>query len=327
AVVVIILIIIAASGFTLYSTKSSIGSSQIATITTTVSAGSVVTTTVKSTVMSTVTGPLGAKLIQTPGFFNNTVVVFTYPHDYNCTPGLLTFFSNQSAASGKTQCVVGAGNSTAVSGAVPLWVVVPAYAGLSVFGVTQLGASPEGFAVFDNTTILTDCGAGGTPSGCPDHPTYLYSPFFTAVERHLNITDGVFGLPEGVLPTPAHDHVINCCFQVVPWYTIAVLVFDPNIMPNPVTGRCNQVVPSNLTNPTGNCLSSFQALTNALTNHSSAVVSSNTNNPIWQTLGGPPNQVVIPGAAAAAQISNANTNLFEFFTVNSTNPYLYNSTG
>ncbi|MGI0091096.1 MAG: hypothetical protein ACREBS_05260 [Nitrososphaerales archaeon] len=325
---VVILIIIAAIGWTLYSTKAAVSLGQTATITTTLSGGSVVTTTVKSTITATGTGPSSAsKLPQTPGFYNNTVVVFTYPKDYNCTPGLLKFFSNQSAPAGKTQCEVGAGNSTAVSGSVPLWIVVPAYAGLSIFGVTQLGASPEGFPTFNNATILTDCGAGGTPSGCPDHPTYLYSPFFTAVEKHINITSGVFGLPEGVLPTPSHDHLINCCLQIVPWYTIAVLVFDPNIMPNPVTGRCEQVVPSNLTNPTGNCLSSFKGLTNALTNHSSAVVSANSNNPIWQTLGGPSNQVVIPGVATAAQISNTNTNLFEFFTVNSTNPYLYNSTG
>ncbi|MFI5421262.1 MAG: hypothetical protein ACHQ1H_09885 [Nitrososphaerales archaeon] len=152
------------------------------------------------------------------------------------------------------------------------------------------------------------------------------SPFFTAVEQHLGIASGYGGLPEGVLPTPAHDHLINCCFQVVPWYTIVVLVFDPNIFPNAVTGQCTQVVSSNLTNPTSNCLSSYQGLFDALTTHSNATLVSNKDNPIWQTVGNPSTQIVIPDAASAAQISNANTNLFEHFTVNSTNPYLYNNT-
>jgi hypothetical protein len=125
-----------------------------------------------------------------------------------------------------------------------------------------------------------------------------------------------------VLPTPSHDHLINCCFTIVPWYTIVVLDFDPNIFPNAVTGQCVRVVASNLTDPTSNCLSNYSGLVSALTTHSNSTLV-NANNPIWQTLGGPSMQIVIPGAATAAQISNANSNLFEHFTVNSTNPYLY----
>lgn len=305
AFVTIVLIITTIAGFSLYATKP--------TGVTPATTSSAVTTT-------TLTSP--AKLAQTPGFYNGAVVVFTYPKNYNCTPGLLTYFSNQTVAAKLTTCEVGAGNSTAEANAASLWVIVPAFAGLSIFGVPALGASSLGFPTFNNSTLVTDCGAGGTPAGCPDHPEFLYSPFFTAVEQHINITNGYGGLPEGVLPTPSHDHLINCCFTTVPWYTIVVLDFDPNIFPNVVTGQCAQVAASNLTDPTANCLSSYSGLVNALTTHINATAV-NANNPIWQTLGGPTTQVVVPGAATAAQISNANSNLFEHFTVNSTNPYLY----
>lgn len=323
-VVTIILLIAAAAGFSLYATAgahATVTSSRTTTMTsistTSVTATASVTATVTSTAPS-------VKLAQTPGFYNGNVVVFTYPKDYNCTPSLLTYFANQTSAANLTACEVGAGDSSAESGAVPLWVLVPAFAGLSIFGVPALGASPEGFPTFNGSTLVTDCGAGGTAAGCPDHPHFLYSPFFTAVEQHLNITSGYGGLPEGVLPTPSHDHLINCCFNIIPWYTIVVLVFDPNIFPNAVTGQCVQVVPSNLTNPTANCLSSYSGLFGAFTTQStSAGAATNANNPIWQTVGGPSTQIVIPGAATTAHIGTANSNLFEHFTVNSTNPYLY----
>ena len=297
ATALVILIIVAAVGYGLYLSRPG-----VSTVTS----------------VSTATSP---RLFQSGGFYNGTVVTFTYQYDYHCVPGILTFFPNQTAASARTSCEVGAGNGTAESGAVPLWVIVPAYAGLSVFGVPSLGASPQGFAIYANQTIITDCGAGRTPSGCPDHPLLLYSPFFTAVEEHLGITNGVFGLPEGVLPTPTHDHIINCCLQTVPWYTVVVLVFDPNIMPNAVTGECTQVAPSSLPDPTANCLDSYAALADALTTSNSAMAAVNKDNPVWQTLGGPSTQVVVPGIATVAELSNANSNLFEHFTVNSTSYY------
>ncbi|MCL4355033.1 MAG: hypothetical protein JRM79_05230 [Nitrososphaerota archaeon] len=305
ASVTIILLVIAAGGFALYTTKQ----------------GAVTTTTATSVETTTLTSNRSV-WFETGGLYNGQVVTFVYPRQYACTPSLLTFFPNQTAAASQTSCEVGAGNGNAEAGAVPLWVVVPAYAGLSVFGVKALGASPQGYPVFDNQTIITDCGASGTPSGCPDHPLLLYSPFFTAVEQHLGITNGYGGLPEGVLPTPAHDHLINCCFQVIPWYTVVVLNFDPNIQPNPVTGQCSEIVPSSLANATADCLNNYSALVNALTTHNSAISQIDANNPIWQTLGGPTTQVVVPGAATAVQLNNANTNLFEHFTVNSTNFYL-----
>jgi hypothetical protein len=315
--IVALLVVVAAIGYALYATKSSTKTVQT-TIPTTVYS------TIPTTIYSTVTTP---KMWITPGLYNSSVVSFVYTRNYNCTPGVLTYFPNESVVTKWTQCEVGMGNAQAEAGAVPLWVLVPAFAGLSIFGVTQLGATPQGFPVFEyngqNITILTDCGASGTPAGCPDHPLYLYSPAFTAVEEHLGIKNGVFGLPEGVLPTPAHDHLISCCLKVIPWYTIVVLVFDPNILPNPVTGECTQIVPSNLSNPTANCLNNFENLVNALTTHDSAVPTANSNNPIWKALGEPTTQVVVPGAATPAQLSNANSNLFEHFYVNTINPYLY----
>ncbi|HEV2389393.1 MAG TPA: hypothetical protein VGS04_01590, partial [Nitrososphaerales archaeon] len=180
-----------------------------------------------------------------------------------------------------------------------------------------------GFAVYHNQTILTDCGAGGTVNACPQHPTYLYSPAFTAVEQHLNITTGYGGLPEGVLPTPDHDHIIDSAAggANIPWDVITVLVFDPNILPNPVTGACSQVVPSSLTNATANCLTSLSALQAAFATSNPDIAAANAGNPIWQTLGGPTTQVVIPGDSAVSQINNDNGNLNVYFAVGNSSPY------
>jgi hypothetical protein len=314
---VVVLLAVAIAGFALFAAKSP--SQATVTVPTTIYSS--------TTIYSTITPTPSPKTWITPGLYNGSVVTFIYPYTYNCTPSLLNYFPNETTAAKYTGCEVGFGNAAAEAGAVPLWVLVPAFAGLSIFGVTELGASPQGYPTFQNNTVLTDCGASGTPAGCPDHPHYLYSPFFTAVEEHLGIKNGVFGLPEGVLPTPAHNHLISCCLKVIPWYTVVVLVFDPNIFPNPVTGQCTAIVPSNLSNPTANCLNNYAALVDALTTHSSAVAAANTNNPIWQTLGGPTTQVVVPGAAVAAQLTNANSNLFEHFVVNTTNPYLYYYSG
>lgn len=258
------------------------------------------------------------------GFLNGNQVTFIYTGNYICSPNSNVLLGNsvEVANSQKvTQCEVGA-SALNQSGALPVWVSVPAYAGLSIFGVPSLGASSQGFPTFQNNTIITDCGAGGTNSSCADHPTFLYSPDFTAVEDHLNITNGIFGLPEGVLPTPAHTHIVstNASGVSVGWYAITVLVFDPNIMPNAITGNCTQVVPSNLTNATGNCLTSLAALQRALVTQSSADAI-NGNNPIWQTLGGPTAQVVVPGATMVTQLTNDNTNLVLDFAVKDTNYY------
>ncbi|HEV2316145.1 MAG TPA: hypothetical protein VGV89_01030 [Thermoplasmata archaeon] len=263
------------------------------------------------------------------GFTLGQVVTFTYngTNTYLCTPGMSTMFpgnSTATAAAGTTMCEVGNAQQNAIF-QVPEWVLVPAFAGLSVFGVSALGASSDGFPTMNGTTVLTDCGAGGTKAACVDHPTYLYSPLFVAVEQSIGKPGGYGGLPPGVLPTPAHDHVINTStdYPNVQWGTIAVLVLDPNILPDRASGACTATVHSNLSNPIGNCLTSLAALDRAATTCSSSVVAYNTAtaNPIWKTLNGLAkgtvcDQVVVPGDLTIPQINaNLNGNLYIPFKV------------
>ncbi|WP_062420465.1 hypothetical protein [Sulfolobus acidocaldarius] len=278
AAVVVILIIIAAVGFVLYATKST---GPATTVTTTVPAGT-------TTVTSTLTKPVTVN--SSGAFYNGQVITFQYTAQFMCTPPATTFFPNETNQSKVAMgCEVGAGNISAFpKNAAPVFVLVPAFAGLSIFGVTQLGATSQGFPTFtyNNVTyiITTQCGAAGTMTACPDHMTYIYSPAFTAVEQALGYKNGVFGLPEGVLPTPAHDHLVTFTTnQSIPWYIVVVLVFDPNIFPNPITGQCQAIVPSNTTNPTANCLNNIQALENAMMTYDSAVGMANAKNPIWTT--------------------------------------------
>jgi hypothetical protein len=261
------------------------------------------------------------------GFYKNSVVSFQYTKDYTCTPALSKFATNQTEANlaaAKTSCEVGGGNSTAESGAAPVFILVPAFAGLSIFGVQSLGATSQGYPTFNKNLIFTQCGAGGTISACSDHPTLIYSPYFTAVEQHIGIKTGVFGLPEGVLPTPAHDHLVDYVGgSSIPWDVITVLVFDPNVMPDAVTGQCHQWVASDLSNPTGNCLTSFDALAKAVTTQTTATAKANStqNDPIYSTLGGVKTQVAIPGVPIVSDTSPTNTNLFLYFSVSSSSPY------
>jgi hypothetical protein len=261
----------------------------------------------------------GSPLLQEAGFNAGTVVTFTYngTNTFVCTPSLTSFYSGATAAAAVTQCEVGGNNQNAIPDQVPEWVLVPAFAGLSIFGVPALGASADGFPTFLSSTTLTDCGAGTTKAACVDHPALIYSPFFTAVEQHIAITAGYGGYPEGVLPTPAHDHLLNGSNTVpnVEWGTIAVLVFDPNIFPDRVTGACTAVVVSNLSTPTGHCLNSLAALAAALSTHSSSVPTANNKNPIWETESNTTLQVVVPGDVSIAQLNNLNSNLYIPFAV------------
>ena len=143
------------------------------------------------------------------------------------------------------------------------------------------------------------------------------------MEDHFNLTNGYGGLPLGVLPTPAHDHLLDTPtkYPNVEWGTIVVLVLDPNILPNRATGMCTATDPSNLSSPTGNCLTTLNALKAAMTTCSSAAANFNAagKNPTWQTLvsvgGSPCAQVFVPGATSIAQISNLNSNLYIPFLV------------
>jgi hypothetical protein len=318
AVVTILLLIVAAAGFYLYSTKSATASTTTVTATTTATTTATMTTTAISSSL--------VQQLKSGGFVDGNLTTFGYTSNYLCTPAITTLLNNaeSQAASSVTTCIVGAGNRTAVSGAFPVFVLIPAYAGLSNFGVTQLGSSAQGYPIFNKQVIVTQCGGGGSASACPDHPTYLYSPDFTAVEEHLGIKTGVFGLPEGVLPTPAHDHIAGFDTNTsIPWYVVAVLVFDPNIFPNAITGQCSQMVDSNLTSATGNCLTSFNALSAAMNTKTTATSNANAtqNDQIYDTFGGIPTQVFIPGVTIVSEQSGANTNLFLYFNVTPNNPF------
>lgn len=127
-----------------------------------------------------------------------------------------------------------------------------------------------------------------------------------------------------MLPTPAHDHIAGFdTNDSIPWYVVAVLVFDPNIFPNAITGQCSQMVNSNLTKPTANCLNSFSALTAAMNTKTTATANANAteNDPIYDTFGGVPTQVLIPGVTIVSESSPTNTNLFLYFNVVPSNPF------
>lgn len=267
--------------------------------------------------------------LEEAGFTMGQVVTFTYngTNTFLCTPGMSTMFpgnATASAAAAKTSCEIGNASQNAVL-QIPEWVLVPAYAGLSIFGVPALGSSADGFPSVNGTPILTDCGAGGTMAACTDHPTYLYSPFFTDVEMQNGLPSGYGGLPLGVLPTPSHDHVINTSttYPNVEWGTIAVLVLDPNILPNRATGQCTATVNSNLSSPTGNCLTSLDAIDRAFSTCSSSVVKFNkaAKNPIWATLNALSGknvceQIVVPGDLTIPQLNNnLDSNLYIPFSV------------
>jgi hypothetical protein len=256
------------------------------------------------------------------GFDDGQVVTFLYNGTTTslCNPTMGVMFPhdvNATAATKYTDCEVGNASQTAVPES-PQYILVPAFAGLSIFGVGALGANASGFPTLNGTTLLTDCGAGGTLTACPDHPTYLYSPLYTAVEDHLNLTMGYGGLSPGVLPVPAHDHLLNTPTQVsnIYWGTVVVLVLDPNIFPAQMSPTCSVVSASNLSSPTGNCLTSFAALQRAVTGCSSSTADYNgaAKNPIWQTLVsvGVPScaQVYVPGG-----INALNSNLYIPFSV------------
>jgi len=93
---------------------------------------------------------------------------------------------------------------------------------------------------------------------------------------------------------------------------MVVLVFDPNIMPNAVTGQSTQVVRSDLANPTGNCLNSLSAIQAAMGTKTAATANANKtqSNPVYDTFGGVQTQVLVPGVTAIAETSPANSNLF-----------------
>ncbi|MCI4346349.1 MAG: hypothetical protein L3K07_06305 [Thermoplasmata archaeon] len=252
---------------------------------------------------------------QSAGFTLGQVVTFQYTGNFNCSPSLVSFYPSATAAAASTGCEVGAANQNTFPDQIPEWLLIPAFAGMSVFGLGSLGASARGFAMVGNAALPPDCGAGGTPTACVDHPTNLYSPTFATIEQFTNASTGYGGLPEGVLPVPAHDQLVNTSPNTpnVEWGTIVVLVFDPNIFPDRATGACTASTPSNLSSATGNCLTSLAALERAVGTHSSAVVGANggnPGNPVWKALGGGGPQVLVLADPSVSEINNLNSNLY-----------------
>lgn len=226
------------------------------------------------------------------GFALGQVVTFRYngTRTFSCTPALTVLFPNDpnaAGASSSTPCGVGNASVTAVPSQVPQWYLLPAFSGLSAFGLTNYNATSSGFPTQNGSTVYTDCGAGATSSKCPDQPSYAFSPLFAQFETRIGQPTGLLGQGPGVLPFPAHDMVENfTSYPLVPWGTVVVFVMDPNILPNRSTGACTETAPSNLSHPTGNCLTSYSAIASAASTCSNAAesVNSATGNPIWWVL-------------------------------------------
>ncbi len=249
-------------------------------------------------------------------FFNGSEVTYVYTGNYSCYPPLSSVAQNLTINQSKYDCY--AGIKSAQSNLIPDWILVPAYAGMTIFGIN----SSNGMPVFMNKTVYTNCGSGNTNTRCQADPQYIYSPEFTAIENYSK-TNSIDGKPYGILPLPAHSHLVNNTFHndLIPWYVIIVYVFDPNIMPNATNGKCTALVASNVTNPTGNCLTSANAIRRALTTYDNATANSNTGNPIWEALGKPKTEVYIPNATNASQFGNPNTNIVIPFAVKSIDFY------
>jgi len=330
-VIVVIIVAAALGGYFVLSPKGSSGSTTTGTSASLIGlstsslssqstfAGSTVTTVATSMILSGTTEA---------GFYREQLVTLTYTQNFACTPSLTNFATNKSeatAAAAQTNCEVGGGNATALANALPVFLLVPAFAGLSVFGVSSLGATSQGFPTFDGKLITTQCGAGGTSSACADHPASIYSSIISQAERNAGIKSGVGGLPEGVLSIPAHSQLVDSIGgPSIPWYVVTVLVFDPNIFPDASTGQCHQYVASDLQDPTGNCLSTALGLLSALQTTTAATARANStqDDPFYSALGAPQTQVVIPGGITFVSSGTpANSNLFLYFSVRTGNPY------
>ena len=252
------------------------------------------------------------------GAFQNTAIAtMTYVGNYTCAQNQSHAYAN---AAGFPPCEFGSIEAGA-TGASPFWYIVPAYSGLSIFGFNSTNTTAQGFPVFNGSAVLTDCSAGATAASCADSPVYVYSPVFARIEKELNYTNGISGLPVGVLPDPSHSYIVSQSSNGIGSYAVAVFVFDPNIMPNAFDGKCNEVVKSNLTDPTGNCLTSVSALENALHTNSSSVMYANNGNPVWEAMGKPSAQAVLLGTGPSSGINTSNTNLQEVIKVSAADYY------
>ncbi|MCI4366140.1 MAG: hypothetical protein L3K08_00125 [Thermoplasmata archaeon] len=261
------------------------------------------------------------------GFSLGQAVTLEYSGGSECTPSLGQLYPAELALNATTHCEMGDAVQGAIRNEVPQWLLVPAFAGLSAFNDLAAGATSQGFPSFSGAPVLTDCAAGPSPLRCPQTPTVLYSPNFVDLETIANLTGGLNGLPMGLLPTPAHDVLVNTTgdrTDPVPWGTIIVLVFDPNIFPQRTNGACAATVASNLTIPTGHCLTTVTALDQALVTSSSSVTAINggsANNSVWKAFGSPVDQVYVVNDFTPHDVdTELNSNLYQSFGVSTTLP-------
>jgi len=265
-------------------------------------------------------------------FTEGQAVTLDYSGAMLCVPSLAKLYPDVASLNATTPCEIGAADQGAVPDQIPQWLLVPAFAGLGAFGDGAAGATSDGFPTVNGTTVLTDCAAGTSALRCPQTPVDIYSPAFAALEQFANLTGGVNGLPQGILPMPAHDILINTTAHLnpaIPWGTIVVLVFDPNIFPDRSNGACAATAASNLTIPTGNCLTSLPALDRALVTSSTAVSGVNggrADNPVWKSLGGPTQQVYVANDLTVGAVdSDLNSNLYAVYGVSPAAPAFGNS--
>ncbi|BCS91299.1 MAG: hypothetical protein ARM1_0756 [Candidatus Micrarchaeota archaeon] len=260
------------------------------------------------------------------GFYDNNVVMLIYTKNYTCTPGISASMLNSTVDSLTKGCEIGIlNNATYNSSVMKAYELIPAYTGFGVFGFYAIGADQYGFPQFSYNgsvyNIVTSCGASGSRADCNYTPSYVYSPFFSSLESLVS-NHGIGGLPKGVLPLPSSDYLLTSVTnRSNPINIVAVLVLDPNIMPDPITGECSRIVQSNLSNPIADCLNSTTALYNALQTKDSAVAAANANNIVWKDLGEPEYQVIIPGLTSPSELANiTNTNIILYFNATAQYP-------
>ena len=272
-----------------------------------------------------------ANAFQTKAFQNGNIVNFAYFDNFTCFPSPAVTYLNSSesvAASSVTACEFGSAIGVNTTDSIPRWDLIPAFAGLSVYGYAAYGSTPQGYPTYDGQIVPTECGAGGTSNACLHRPSYFYSTIISAIENRIGISAGINGLPEGVLPNAARDILVSSKHNstISSSYSVRVWVFDPNIFPNSTTGKCRQVAPSNLTDPIAHCLTSVDALLAAINTNDSAIAVINANNILWKTARRPTTQVAILNAVLllsnstnpqfavqqSTDINMSNTNLFAY---------------
>lgn len=276
--------------------------------------------------------------VQITAFQNGNTVSLVYFDNFTCIPAPTAVYMNSSEsvnATAVTACEFGSSTGVNMTGSIPRWGLIPAFAGLSVYGYAAYGSAPLGYPTYNGQTIFTECAAGMTSKACIRRPTYIYSPITSAIEQGVNISNGINGLPEGVLPNAARDLLVSPKKNgtVSRSYEVRVWVFDPNIFPDPATGKCMQVAPSSLADPTAHCLTSVTALQAAISTNDTAISAINANNILWKVAGRPDTQVVIlaavllPGNSTNPQfgvqqsedINLSNTNLFTWSYIGNVN--------